>query len=92
MCQPDLIVWSESSIPDDLTGATQADRGLLAGIEALSAKDGAEILVSQDTAPPGKGHEKWAVLVSPAGIEGTYVKTRLVPFGEYIPSASSSAG
>jgi apolipoprotein N-acyltransferase len=83
--QPDLIVWSESSIPDDLTGATQADRALLAGIEALSAKDGAEILVSQDTTPPGKGHEKWAVLVSPTGIEGTYVKTRLVPFGEYIP-------
>ncbi len=83
--RPDLIVWSESSIPDDLTGASQADRGLLARIEALSAKDGAEILVSQDTTPPGKGHEKWAVLVSPAGIKGTYVKSRLVPFGEYIP-------
>jgi apolipoprotein N-acyltransferase len=33
----------------------------------------------------GKGHEKWAVLVSPSGIKGIYVKTRLVPFGEYIP-------
>jgi apolipoprotein N-acyltransferase len=83
--KPDLVVWAESSIPDDLTGTSQADRGLLAQIEALSAKDGAEILVSQDTTPPGKGHEKWAVLVSPAGVKGTYVKTRLVPFGEYIP-------
>jgi apolipoprotein N-acyltransferase len=83
--RPDLIVWGESSIPDDLTGATQADQALLKRIEALSAKDGAEILVNQDTTPPGKGHEKWAVLVSPAGIQGTYVKTRLVPFGEYIP-------
>jgi apolipoprotein N-acyltransferase len=83
--KPDLIVWAESSIPDDLTGATQADGGLLTQIEALSARDGAEILVSQDTTPPGKGHEKWAVLVSPAGIKGTYVKSRLVPFGEYIP-------
>ena len=83
--KPDLIVWSESSIPDDLTGTTQADRGLLAQLEALSARDGAEILANQDTTPPGKGHEKWAVLVSPAGVQGTYVKSRLVPFGEYIP-------
>jgi apolipoprotein N-acyltransferase len=83
--KPDLIVWGESSIPDDLTGTSAADRALLAQIESLSARDGAEILVNQDTTPPGKGHEKWAVLVSPTGIRGTYVKTRLVPFGEYIP-------
>ena len=83
--RPDLIVWGESSIPDDLTGTSSADRAALAQIEALSAKDGTEILVNQDTTPPGKGHEKWAVLVSPSGIKGTYVKTRLVPFGEYIP-------
>jgi len=83
--KPDLIVWGESSIPDDLTGTLPADRALLAQIEALSARDGAEILVNQDTTPPGKGHEKWAVLVSPTGIKGIYVKTRLVPFGEYIP-------
>ena len=31
------------------------------------------------------GQEKVAVLVSPSGIQGRYVKTRLVPFGEYIP-------
>jgi apolipoprotein N-acyltransferase len=83
--KPDLIVWGESSIPDDLTGASAADRALLGRIEALSAADGAEILVSQDTTAPGKGHEKWAVLVSPAGVQGVYVKTRLVPLGEYIP-------
>jgi apolipoprotein N-acyltransferase len=83
--KPDLIVWGESSIPDDLTGASSADRALLGRIEALSAADRAEILVSQDTTAPGKGHEKWAVLVSPAGVQGVYVKTRLVPLGEYIP-------
>jgi apolipoprotein N-acyltransferase len=81
--RPDLIVWGESSIADDLT--LPKYHGLLSQIEALSAKDGADILVSQDTTPPGKGHEKWAVLVSPAGIRGIYIKTRLVPFGEYIP-------
>ena len=82
---PDLIVWGESSIPDDLTGSSPADQALLKQIEGLSARDGSEILVNQDTTPPGKGHEKWAVLVGPSGIQGTYVKTRLVPFGEYIP-------
>src|SRR6202000_276414 len=47
----------------------------------------AEILVSQDSVIPGPGggQEKVAVLVSPQGIQGRYVKTRLVPFGEYIP-------
>jgi apolipoprotein N-acyltransferase len=86
--KPGLIVWGESSIPDDLTGSSPADRQLLAQVEALSARDDAEILVNQDTTPPGKGHEKWAVLVSPGGVQGTYVKTRLVPFGEYIPFRS----
>jgi apolipoprotein N-acyltransferase len=81
--KPDLIVWGESSIGEDLT--LPSSIALLRQIEALSARDGAEILVSQDATPPGKGHEKWAVLVSPSGIQGIYVKTRLVPFGEYIP-------
>ena len=81
--QPDLIVWGESSIAEDLT--LPKSHALLSQIEALSAEDGAEILVNQDATPPGKGHEKWAVLVSPSGIKGIYVKTRLVPFGEYIP-------
>jgi len=81
--RPDLIVWSESSIAVDLTLPSSATT--LHQIEALSAADGADILVSQDATVPGKGHEKWSVLVSPAGIKGIYVKTRLVPFGEYIP-------
>jgi apolipoprotein N-acyltransferase len=81
--KPDLIVWGESSIAQDLT--VPASAGLLRRIETLSARDGADILVSQDATPPGKGHEKWAVLVGSSGIKGIYVKTRLVPFGEYIP-------
>lgn len=36
-----------------------------------------------------RGPEKQAVLIGPAGIEGRYVKTRLVPFGEYIPFRSA---
>jgi apolipoprotein N-acyltransferase len=80
---PSLIVWGESSVADDLS----LDHALLRRIETLSSRDQAEILASQDAAIPGPraGQEKVAVLVSPDGIEGRYVKTRLVPFGEYIP-------
>ena len=80
---PGLIVWGESSVAYDLA----ISPGLLAGIENLSRQAGAEILASQDSTLPGPdgGQEKVAVLVSPSGIQGRYVKTRLVPFGEYIP-------
>ncbi len=81
--QPDLIVWGESSTAVDLT--LPQNRGQLQKLEALAREDGADLLVSQDATVPGKGHEKWSVLVGPAGIKGIYVKTRLVPFGEYIP-------
>jgi apolipoprotein N-acyltransferase len=81
--KPDLIVWGESSTAVDLTLAKNHDQ--LAKMEALAREGGADLLVDQDATPPGKGHEKWSVLVDPSGVTGIYIKTRLVPFGEYIP-------
>ena len=77
---PDLVVWGESSIASDL----RRDPRPLARLEALSAADGAQILANQDSQTP-MGKTKVAVLVGPRGIVATYTKTRLVPFGEYIP-------
>jgi apolipoprotein N-acyltransferase len=78
--RPDLVVWGESSIASDL----RKDPQLLARLKALSAASGAQILANQDSQTPA-GKTKVAVLVGPHGIVATYTKTRLVPFGEYIP-------
>ena len=81
--KPDLIIWGESSTAVDLTLAQ--NRAQLQGMETLAKEDGADLLVNQDTTIPGQGQEKVGVLISPTGIIGQYIKTRLVPFGEYIP-------
>jgi apolipoprotein N-acyltransferase len=81
--KPDLIVWGESSTAVDLTLAK--NRAQLDTMETLAREDGADLLVNQDTTVPGKGQEKVGVLIGPTGILGQYIKTRLVPFGEYIP-------
>jgi len=78
---PTLIVWGESSVGYDL----YADHAVLRRLTRLSRRVGTRLLVSQDAYGPAGAKSKVAVLIGPRGIEGTYVKTRLVPFGEYIP-------
>ena len=80
----DLVVWGESSVGYDLA----IDPALRRRLQALSASIGAQLLVSQDAISPAGAHSKVAVLVGGNGIDGEYVKSRLVPFGEYIPFRS----
>ncbi len=77
----DLIAWGESSVAYDL----DTDAALLRQLERLSVADGAPLLVNTDSVAPDGAKSKIAMLIGPDGIDGRYVKTRLVPFGEYIP-------
>src|SRR6266702_1054384 len=77
---PDLVVWGESSIGYDL----RFHHALLDQLRRLSGTVGAPILVDQDSYTPA-GKSKVAVLIDGGGAVATYTKTRLVPFGEYIP-------
>src|SRR5262245_58893666 len=81
----DLVVWAESSVGYDLN----ADHAILHSLQHLSSSIGTRLLVSQDAVSPTGIKSKVATVIGPNGIEETYTKTRLVPFGEYIPFRSA---
>ncbi|OSC41932.1 apolipoprotein N-acyltransferase [Mycobacterium decipiens] len=79
--RPDLVIWGESSVGQDLTSHPE----VLARLAELSGRVGADLLVNVDAPAPSGGIYKSAVLIGPHGAVGSYRKTRLVPFGEYVP-------
>ena len=77
----DLVVWGESSVGVDLTN----DPNVLKDLTDMSRRLDAYLLVNVDARAPTGGIYKSSVLIGPDGELGTYKKTRLVPFGEYVP-------
>lgn len=77
----DLVVWGESSVGVDLVSHPNA----MARLVELRRRIGADLLVNVDARAPSGGIYKSSVLIGPNGARGSYAKTRLVPFGEYVP-------
>jgi apolipoprotein N-acyltransferase len=77
----DLVVWGESSVGVDLTSHPE----VLSRLAELSRRVDADLLVNVDARRPSGGIYKSSVLIGPDGSRGSYAKTRLVPFGEYVP-------
>jgi apolipoprotein N-acyltransferase len=79
--QPDLVVWGESSVGYDLARSP----ALVGELVDLTRRTDADVLVNVDALTMDGRILKTSVLVTSDGLDGSYVKTRLVPFGEYIP-------
>jgi len=79
--QLDLVVWGESSVGVDLTAHPDA----MARLVELRRRVGADLLVNVDARASDGRIYKSSVLIGSDGPLGSYAKTRLVPFGEYVP-------
>jgi apolipoprotein N-acyltransferase len=86
--RPDLVVWGEGSVDED--PLTNPDR--MARISEAARAVGAPLLVGATTDAGGGHLATDALLFTREGqFADRYRKRRLVPFGEYVPTASLMA-
>ena len=80
---PAVVVWPETALPAVL----RLDRAMLDGLTKLSLAIRTPLILGAVDVRGLGGNRYYnsAVLLSERGIEATYDKIHLVPFGEYIP-------
>jgi len=79
--QPDIIIWPETAIP----GLLEGDDRIMDRIRSVAEGSGAYLLTGA-IKEQGDKYYNSAYLFSPQGeLTGSYDKTHLVPFGEYVP-------
>ena len=76
----DILVWPEAAIPNVL----QAVGDYLEPIAAQASLRETTLITGIPNRPPGEERFYNSIVALGAG-EGTYLKQRLVPFGEYVP-------
>lgn len=78
----ELIVWGQSSVAFD----PEVEDEVRERLESLADEAGVDVLVNVDARRPDGRIAKSSALFRPGvGMDDTYDKQRLVPFGEYIP-------
>jgi len=80
---PELIVWSESSLPFGFDSSLQVQQD----VKALAQETGASILLNTIREESEDVYFNSARVIAPGGsVSEAYDKRHLVPFGEYVPA------
>jgi apolipoprotein N-acyltransferase len=80
--RPDVIVWSETAVDDDLDASPQ----IRAMLRSLVDETGVPLITGAPRSHGGRLRNSVVLFTPGEGLSGAYDKQRLVPFSEYDPT------